>query len=357
MDTPIRHKSRGTSLNPQSRFDHQRTEAFDDGWEREADDDIPALKTTVAIDATRSIIARNDSPDVGFDRSINPYRGCEHGCVYCFARPTHAYLGLSPGLDFETKLFAKPDAAALLAKELRHPRYRPAVLAIGTNTDPYQPIERERRIMRQCLEVLAEFNHPVSIVTKSHLITRDIDILGPMARKGLASAAISVTTLDREFSRKLEPRTATPERRLDAIRQLARAGIPTAVLAAPMIPALNDKELEAILEAAVQAGAVNGAYILLRLPHEVKDLFAQWLADHFPQRAEHVLSVLRQCRDGQLYRSDFATRQSGTGIFAQLMARRFAVAARRLGLDKPRPRLRTDLFAPPPQAGDQLILL
>ena len=356
MEKPTIHKARGATLNPQCRFDQQRVEDIDDGWNT-VPDDLPPPKTTIAIDSTRSIITKNDSPDVGFDRSINPYRGCEHGCIYCFARPNHAYLGLSPGLDFETKLFAKPNAAKLLAAELRHPRYRPKVLAIGTNTDPYQPIERERRIMRECLEVLADFNHPVMIVTKGHLVTRDLDILGPMADRGLAAVAVSVTTLDRDLCRKLEPRAAIPERRLNAIAQLSARGIPTTLMVSPVIPALTDSEMEAIMAAGRQAGAHHAAYILLRLPGEVKELFAQWLVDHFPLRADHVLSLVRQCRDGQLYQSNFKTRFSGTGTYAQLLLQRFRKASKKLGFTHADDALRTDLFAPPPQPGDQLVLL
>lgn len=356
MDKSSVFKARGATLNPQCRFDQQRTEAVDDGWDI-APEAPPPPKTTVSIDASRSIITKNNSPDVGFDRSINPYRGCEHGCIYCFARPSHAYLGLSPGLDFETKLFAKPDAPQLLAAELRNKHYRPAVLAIGTNTDPYQPIERERRIMRDCLQVLAEFNHPVMITTKGHLITRDIDILGPMADRGLAAVGVSVTTLDRDLCRKLEPRAATPDRRLDAIAQLSARNIPVTVMVSPIIPVLTDTELESILAAGAKAGATQAAYIMLRLPAEVKELFAQWLADHFPLSADHVLSIMRQCRDGQLYRSDFGTRMVGSGVFAQLLAQRFQKAANRLGLNRTPIRLRTNLFAPPSQVGDQLLLL
>ena len=348
-------KARGSRSNPKPRFNRQDREAFDDGWWRD-DQPPPDPATIVHIDKTKSILTRNSSPDIPFDRSINPYRGCAHGCVYCFARPSHAYLDLSPGLDFETRLFAKPDAPRLLDAELRHPRYRPAVIAIGTNTDPYQPIEREHRIMRGCLEVLAAFNHPVAIVTKSHLVTRDIDILAPMAAKGLASVAVSVTTLDRDLHRRLEPRAAIPAKRLEAIRLLAEAGIPTTVMAAPMIPCINDHELEDILAAAKAAKAQNAAYILLRLPHEVKDLFSDWLQAHFPDRAGHVLSLMLQQRGGKLYESAFGKRFVGHGPHAELLEQRFRIAVKKLGLNKAGAPLDTGLFKPPPAPGDQLTL-
>lgn len=347
--------TRGARSNPPHRFETLRTESFDDGWGT-GDEAPPPLRTTVTEDASRSILARNDSPDVPFDRSINPYRGCEHGCVYCFARPTHAWLGLSPGLDFESRLFAKPDAARLLDETLRRPSYRCAPIAIGTNTDPYQPVERSRGIMRAVLEVLAAFRHPVMITTKSALVARDIDLLAPMAEQGLAQVAISVTTLERDLARRLEPRAATPERRLATVRALVEAGVPTAVMAAPVIPALTDHELERILAAAAEAGAGHASYILLRLPHEVKEIMTEWLERHYPDRARRVLALVRASRDGRLYDSAFGARRTGTGTEAELLARRFQVAARRLGLDRPLPALRTDLFAPPPRAGDQLSL-
>jgi len=352
---PFAH--RGAASNATGRFERFAAEAFDDGWGREEQDDLPPVRTQVALDATRTIITRNSSPDVPFDRSINPYRGCEHGCIYCFARPTHAYLGLSPGLDFETRLFAKPDAAQLLEKELSNPRYKPAVIAIGTNTDPYQPIERERRIMRGCLEVLAAFNHPVMITTKSHLVTRDLDLLAPMAAKGLVAVGISVTTLDRDLCRKLEPRAPVPAMRLDAIRQLAQTGVPVSVMAAPMIPFVTDHELERILEAAHAAGATAAAYILLRLPDEVKDLFAQWLDAHLPQRAAHVMSLMTQSRGGKAYDAAWGKRFKGTGAHADLLAQRFALTVKRLGFTDRHVALEMGLFRRPPKAGDQLSLL
>jgi DNA repair photolyase len=354
-------KGRGAVSNRVGRFEPHEREAVDDGWGgAESEEDLPPLRTSVAIDATRTIIARNDSPDIPFDQSINPYRGCEHGCVYCFARPTHAYLGLSPGLDFETKLLMKPDAAALLEKELRHPKYQPRIIAMGTNTDPYQPLERTKRITRSILEVLSAFNHPVGIVTKSALITRDIDILAPMAAKRLAHAYVSVTTLDSELARKMEPRASTPAKRIEAIRQLAAAGIPTGVMAAPMIPVLNDHEMEKILETAAAAGATSAGYVMLRLPLEIKDLFIEWLDTHAPGKAKHVLELIRGARGGErLYEATFGERMRGTGPYAELLAKRFKLARQRLNLDGYRERWSFDfsLFSPPPKAGDQLKLL
>jgi len=355
-------KGRGAVSNRVGRFEPHERKAVDDGWNAACDpeDDLPPLRTTVAIDATRTIIARNQSPDIPFDQSINPYRGCEHGCVYCFARPTHAFLGLSPGLDFETKLLMKPDAAALLDKELRHPNYKPKVIALGTNTDPYQPLERTQRITRSILEVLSAFNHPVGIVTKSALIVRDIDILAPMAAKRLAHAYVSVTTLDSGLARKMEPRASTPAKRLEAIRQLAAAGIPTGVMAAPMIPALNDHELEKILETAAAAGATSAGYVMLRLPLEIRDLFIEWLDTHAPGKTKHVLELIRSARGGErLYESTFGERMRGTGPYAELLSKRFKLARQRLNLDGYRERWEFDfsLFQPPPKAGDQLRLL
>jgi DNA repair photolyase len=348
---------RGAVSNPTGRFEPHAREAADDDWDL-AEDDLPPLRTTVTVDATRTILARNDSPDIPFDRSINPYRGCEHGCIYCFARPSHAWLGLSPGLDFETRLLAKPEAALLLEAELRARGYRCRPIAIGTNTDPYQPIERERRIMRQVLEVLAAFDHPVVITTKSALVTRDIDVLAPMAAKGLAAVGISVTTLDRDLARRMEPRAAVPDKRLDAIRALSESGIPVKVMAAPVIPFLTDAELERILEAGAEAGARSAGYILLRLPLEIKDLFAEWLEAHAPGKARHVMSLMRQSRDGKLYEAEFGTRMKGTGTYAELLAKRFALAVKRLGLDDNRHLfpLDTSRFRPPPRPGDQMDL-
>jgi DNA repair photolyase len=331
-------------------------DGWDDGWR---DDDLvpPPLRTEVIRDATRTIIARNNSPDISFDRSINPYRGCEHGCIYCFARPTHAYLGMSPGIDFESRLFAKPNAAALLAKELSAPGYVPRTIAMGTNTDPYQPIEKKMRITRSILEVLREFRHPVGIVTKSPLILRDIDILSEMASMGLAKAALSVTTLDRKLARMMEPRAGTPSRRLQAIEALTDAKIPTAVMFAPVIPALNDSEMEAVLSAAGDAGARSAGYVLLRLPLEIKDLFREWLEGNVPDRAKHVMSLVRQMRGGKDYDSQWHTRMRGTGPYAEMIARRFHMATKRFGLNQQSSRpLDTAKFRRPPRQGDQLAL-
>jgi DNA repair photolyase len=353
----LARKGRGAVSNRPGRYEPGERPREDDGWsDPAADEDLPHLATSVTIDATRSAIAWNDSPDLGFDRSVNPYRGCEHGCVYCFARPTHAYLGLSPGLDFETRLFAKPEAPRLLADELARPGYRPALMALGTNTDPYQPIERTYKITRGILEVLAAFNHPLAIVTKSALVLRDLDILSEMARKGLASVSISLTTLDRDLARNMEPRAASPPRRLETIRRLAAAGVPVGVLAAPMIPALNDAELEAIFEASAEAGATAAGYVLLRLPLEIKDLFGEWLQAHAPGKAKHVLNLMRDTRRGNLYVDKFGERMRGHGPYAELLARRCKLALKRLGLDHRRASHRTDLFQVPPRQGQQLAL-
>ncbi|MEX0808357.1 MAG: PA0069 family radical SAM protein [Dongiaceae bacterium] len=340
-------KGRGAVTNRPGRYERGDRPREDDGWNIGAELSEDRPETTVTLDATRRIIARNESPDIGFDRSINPYRGCEHGCVYCFARPTHAWLGLSPGLDFETKLFAKPAAAERLREELASPRYTPAVMALGTNTDPYQPIERKLGITRQILEVLAECRHPVSIVTKSALVLRDLDILSAMAKDGLANVSLSVTTLDPALARKMEPRAPAASRRLEAMRQLSEAGIPTGVMAAPIIPAINDMEIERILDAAAAAGATSAGYVLLRLPLEIKDLFDEWLAAHYPQRATRVMALIRDTRNGQAYDSRFGARMKGEGPYAEMIKRRFALACRRLDLNRRRSELRTDLFRPP----------
>jgi len=349
-------KGRGAVANPTGRYEAAQRVAEDDGWGL-GDAEPPPLRTTLTVDSTRRIITRNQSPDVPFDRSINPYKGCEHGCVYCFARPTHAWLGLSPGLDFESRLFWKPDAPALLEAELRNQKYRPATLALGANTDPYQPAERERRLTRRILEVLADYNHPVGIVTKSNLVLRDLDILAPMAQQGLVRVAVSVTTLDRSLARRMEPRAPTPERRLEAIRGLAAAGVPVTVLDAPIIPALNDHEIEAILAAAAAAGAGAAGYVLLRLPLEIKDLFAGWLVAHYPDRAKRVLGLVRQTRGGKLYQTEWGKRQTGTGAYAKQIAHRFDLACRRHDLQHGHPPLDETRFRRPPRAGDQLELL
>jgi DNA repair photolyase len=332
----LARRGRGAGLNPDIRFERTAREAFDDGWGTlEATfAELPPLPTTLTKDHAKSALAWNDSPDIGFDRAVNPYRGCEHGCVYCYARPSHAYLGLSPGLDFETRLLFKPEVAALLEKELRKPGYEPKPIALGSNTDPYQPVERTLKLTRAVLEVLDRHNHPVTIVTKSAGVLRDLDILSAMARRNLVRVCLSVTTLDARLARIMEPRAAAPERRLAAIRDLTAAGVPAAVLAAPMIPGVNDAELEAILERAAAAGATGAGYVLLRLPLEIRQLFEDWLARHMPDRAARVLALIRQTRGGALYDSRFGARQKGTGAYADLLAQRFAVAMRRLGLEQ-----------------------
>jgi DNA repair photolyase len=350
-------KGRGAVSNLAGRFEPLGRVRIDDGWGTDPDEDLPPLRTHVQVDASRTVIARNDSPDIPFEQSINPYRGCEHGCVYCYARPTHAYLGLSPGLDFETKLFAKPDAAKLLAAELRKPGYRAKSIALGTNTDPYQPVERTHKITRAILETLRDFSHPFSIVTKSALVARDIDIIGPMAARNLAHVFVSVTTLDRDLARKMEPRASTPQRRLDAITELTRAGIKTGVMAAPMIPAINDHELEAILEAARDAGATSAGYTLLRLPLEIKDLFAEWLDEHAPLKKKRVLDLIRESRDGKLNHAEFGKRFVGTGPYAEMIKARFFKARKTLGLDRNDWSYDLSAFNPPPQKGDQFSLL
>jgi DNA repair photolyase len=338
-------KGRGTAQNPPVRFERESQDVFDDGWDYK--DEPPPPQTTLMRDATRSIISRNDSPDLGFDRSINPYRGCEHGCIYCFARPTHAYLGLSPGLDFETKIVFKPEAAALLEKELGKPGYAPQPIVLGSNTDPYQPVERTLKITRAILEVLENFKHPLIIVTKSAGVLRDADILGRMAKLNLVRVYLSITTLDPALARAMEPRAASPARRLAAITGLTQAGIPTGVLAAPMIPGLNDAEMEHILEAAARAGALSAGITLLRLPHELADLFTNWLNVHLPDRAKHVLSLIRQIRGGNLNDPQFHSRFKGSGPYAELLTRRFARASKQLGLNAEKFSLDTSRFLAP----------
>jgi DNA repair photolyase len=356
-------RGRGATFNPQNRFRREGREAYDDGWpapvEDATSDAEPApLRTTVTIQLARTIIAHNASPDIPFNQSINPYQGCEHGCIYCYARPTHAYHDLSPGLDFETRLFAKPNAPALLRTELARRGYRCDPIALGTNTDPYQPIEREWKVTRGILEVLTELEHPFTIVTKSALVERDLDLIAPMALKNMARVYISITTLDRELARSLEPRAAAPPRRLQAIKTLSDAGVPVGVLAAPVIPQLNDRDLEAILDAAAANGARHAGWIMLRLPLEVAPLFRDWLDAHYPLRAEHVMSVLRQLRGGRDYDARFGARMRGTGPFAELIEKRFALACKRLGLNRDREALSTSRFRPPlPEGPRQLDLL
>jgi len=349
-----RRRGRGAQTNAAGRFEPKVTVAFDDGWQ--SIEELPPFKTEVAIDTARKVITRNTSPDIPFDRSINPYRGCEHGCIYCFARPTHAYLGLSPGLDFESRLYMKPDAPELLERELSARNYAPRTIAIGTNTDPYQPIERRYTIMRRILEVLERAGHPVGIVTKSNLVTRDIDILSRMASRKLVRVGISVTSLDARLARVMEPRAPTPERRLDALRELAAAGIPTTVMVAPVIPALNDAEIERILEAAAACGVAAAGYVLLRLPLEVRDLFREWLQANFPDRERHVFALIRQTRGGKDYDATFGKRMTGGGPYAWMIRKRVDTACARLGLNVHKTPLTTEHFKPPRPAGEQLNL-
>jgi DNA repair photolyase len=349
-----RRRGRGTASNASGRYEPLARVAFDDGWQ--GLEQLPAFKTTVTVDATRKIITRNDSPDLSFDRSINPYRGCEHGCVYCFARPTHAYLGLSPGLDFESKLFMKPNAPELLERELSSPDYAPKTIAIGTNTDPYQPIERRYQIMRRILEVLDRAGHPVGIVTKSALVLRDLDILTRMAKRDLVKVAISVTTLDPKLARVMEPRASTPARRLGALRELVKAGVPASALVAPIIPAINDAEIERILEAIAEAGVRHAGYVLLRLPLELKDLFREWLIENFPDRYRHVINLIRETRGGKDYDSTFGKRMTGSGPISWMIGRRFEVACDRLGFNSTSVKTTTEHFKPPRPSTEQLDL-
>jgi DNA repair photolyase len=348
-------RGRGAPSNRSGRFETEVREAFDDGWT--VDDALAtAIATSVSPERAKTIITHNDSPDVGFSASINPYRGCEHGCIYCYARPAHAYMGLSAGLDFESKLFFKPEAARLLERELSNPRYNPEVIHIGGNTDPYQPQERKLRVTRQVLEVLERFDHPFSIISKSTLILRDLDVISSMATKNLVRVAISITTLDRRLARSMEPRAATPEKRLETVRRLAGAGVPVIVMFAPCIPGLNDHEMEGVLQRAAEAGARGAGYVALRLPLEIKDLFEEWLATDHPDRASRVMSLIRQIRGGKAYDSQWGKRMKGEGPIAALMSRRFATAKQRYGLAEPLPPLDLTHFRIPPQAGDQLQL-
>ncbi len=349
-----RRPGRAAGSNLTNRFEALARVAVHDGWDLA--DDLPPLRTEVTEERPRRVITANDSPDIGFERSVNPYRGCEHGCIYCFARPSHAYLGLSPGLDFETRLIARPDAPRLLARELGAKGYVPKVIAIGTSTDPYQPIERERRIMRGLLEVLLAHRHPVAIVTKGALIERDLDLLAEMAASGLASVGITVTTLDPQVARAMEPRVPAPDRRLRAIRRLAEAGVPVRVFASPVVPALTDHELEGILAAGRDAGATGASAIVLRLPREVAGLFREWLEERFPDRAARVMGRVRELHGGRDYDPEWGRRMTGQGEWARLLKARFDLAVRRLGLDAPRPELRTDLFRAPRRPEAQLSL-
>ena len=342
---PELRRGRGAATNVSGRFEAEKREAFDDGWTRE---EAPEpLATEVTWERPKAIITRNNSPDISFDRSINPYRGCEHGCFYCYARPSHAFMGLSAGLDFETRLFAKERAAELLERELASPKYRPAPIAFGANTDPYQPIERQYRITRSLIETLAEARHPLSIVTKSNLILRDLDLLAPMAREGLVKVFVSVTTLDRKLAREMEPRAPTPEKRLEAIEKLNDAGVPAGVMAAPVIPAINDEELETILTRAYSAGAREASYVVLRLPGELRDMFREWLQVHYPDRLKRAVSLMQSMREGKDYEAQWGKRMAGSGPYAWMIGRRFETAARRLGYTETPRALRTDLFRKP----------
>ncbi|GAA3574667.1 PA0069 family radical SAM protein [Marinobacter xestospongiae] len=351
-------KTRGTGLNPNNRFQPIATDRqVDDGWHRDPSDEVcpDSVATEVTDEQVRTIISRNQSPDVPFDQSINPYRGCEHACIYCFARPSHAYWDLSPGLDFETRLIAKPNAARQLRQELDKPGYQPSPIALGVNTDAYQPLEKERRITREILEVLTEYRHPVSIITKGALILRDLDLLSELAAQGLCSVRVSLTTLDNDLKRRMEPRTAAPATRLKVLRELSNAGIPTGIIIGPVIPFINDQEIESILEAAAGAGAQQATWILLRLPLELDELFQDWLQRHFPQRADHVMNRMRDLRGGQSYSARFGERMSGTGPYADLIRQRFNRKARAVGLNQvDHEPLRTDLYRRP--GGEQIAL-
>jgi DNA repair photolyase len=338
-------RGRGALSNATGRFEKQYAEPFDDGWEK--DDKPETIRTETIVERPKTIITYNTSPDISFGRTINPYKGCEHGCIYCYARPNHTYRGLSAGIDFESKIFVKPGAAALLERELAKKTYKPDLIMLAGDTDIYQPLERELKITRSILEVLARHDHPACLITKSALVTRDLDLLAPMAAKGLVSVAVSFTTLDRKLARTMEPRAAAPHRRIETMRELAAAGIPVTVMTAPLIPALNEPEMEQLLEAAAEAGATRAGYVVLRLPHEIASLFTEWLDVHYPDRARKVMTLLRSMHQGQDYRSEWKIRQRGEGPFAQLMADRFRKACSRLGLNKLDFELRTDLFHPP----------
>lgn len=352
---PQLERGRGARSNPDNRFDALSKSYVDDGWDTLGE--LPRLKTEIFTETPKTIITRNQSPDISFDRSINPYRGCEHGCTYCYARPAHAYMGLSPGLDFESKLFIKPQAAELLRTELSAENYQPRTIALGANTDPYQPIEKQYRITRQLIEVLSEFKHPFGIVTKNAMVTRDIDVLAPLAAQRLVKVAISITTLDGKLARAMEPRASTTAKRLAAIEALSAAGIPTVVMIGPVIPGLNEHEIENILKAARNAGAREAGYTMLRLPHEVKGIFKDWLLKAYPDRYSKVMSHVRDVRGGKETSAQFGERMTGTGPTAWLIGRRFQLACQTLGLNVSRTTLRTDLFQRPPKTGEQLALI
>lgn len=349
------HRGRGAASNQAGRYEKWTHDPFDDGWDT-IEAPVAALRTTLSDDTAKTIITFNNSPDISFDRTVNPYRGCEHGCIYCFARPTHAWAGLSAGLDFESRLFRKANAPELLIRELNRPGYVPKPIALGMNTDAFQPIEREQRLTRRILEILSAHDHPVSLLTKSALILRDMDIIAPMAAKGLVRAGVSITTLDRTLARKMEPRAATPGRRLETIRALSGAGIPVVVMTAPIIPGLTDHEIEGLLEAAADHGATGAGYVVLRLPYEIKDLFHEWLVQHVPDRASRVINLIREMRNGKDYDAQWFKRGRGHGALADLISQRFHKAAARSGLSGPRLSLRTDLFRPSQGAGGQMLL-
>ncbi len=355
LPEPLRPKGRGAVSNASGRHEREAREPFDDGW-GERDPGAPTLKTTLIKDVSRSIISTNDSPDISFDRSVNPYRGCEHGCIYCYARPSHAWWGYSAGLDFESRLFFKPGAADLLEKTFRKASYRPEPLLIGANTDPYQPVERRLRITRALLETCLKFRHPVSVITKSASVTRDLDLLGELAEQGLAKAAVSITTLERALARSMEPRAATPQRRLEAVKALSEAGVPVTVMTAPIIPGLTCHEIETLLKAGAEAGAQSAGYVLLRLPLEVRDLFSEWLEAERPEAAGKIMSLIRQTRGGKDYDARWTVRGAGEGPVAELIAKRFRAAAKTYGLDRPRARLRCDLFERPIERDGQMSL-
>jgi len=338
-------KGRGAASKPDARYLKEVRMTVDDGWYNEVD--LPPLRTTVTVEHSKIIISRNRSPDIPFEQSINPYRGCEHGCIYCYARPTHAYMDLSPGLDFESRLFVKPDAEKLLRRELAKPGYVCKPIALGTNTDPYQPIEREWQVTRQIIQLLHDCNHPMTLVTKSSRVERDIDLLASMAERRLVQVFLSITTLDHELARKLEPRATAPRRRMETLRRLSAAGISTGVMFAPVIPAINESELELVLETAAEAGVSHAGYVMIRLPHEVKDLFREWLENHYPDRARHVMSLINDIRDGRDNDPNFGSRMRGQGVFAELVRRRFNKACRHLDLNQSARTLDTSLFKPP----------
>lgn len=348
-------RGRGAQSNVSGRFEPLAREGFDDGW-GEQDEEPVRLETTVTAETGRTVITKNTSPDIGFDRSINPYRGCEHGCIYCYARPSHAYMGLSPGLDFETKLFFKADAAKLLEKELSKPGYQPRPVHIGANTDPYQPIERELKVTRSVLEVLQRFRHPFTIISKSALIARDLDILGEMGQAGLCKATVSITSLDRRLARDLEPRASTPSRRLEALGALAAAGVPSVVSFSPVILGLNDSELETVLAAAARLGAAGATYVMLRLPLEIRALFEEWLSVHRPDRAKRIMSLVRQMGGGRAYDAAFGLRMTGQGPWAELIAQRFGRACEKHGLNRGAEALDVTQFQVPAQPKPQLDL-